>query len=316
MNKLNENLNFCNSYFHGFQDIIESKSAMQTIKGCGKILSGFTLIIPIIFGLGYFITQNQLNRLEKLCSRVTKNLNESPSKQPSQKELITFLSTRVLDKNQEKLYFDAAFKKLDAASQKMFFDSMSDKKALPEALKHIPQDVREVNIGLGQDPSKEMIDEAITQLHASRQLHTLTFDLSQTTYLTSGIKKLFATAIEVIHLESPFKNVHVDFDLKDDYAHLGDESRLNNALPASRIVHGIVYHLIKDSQLAKINLCFKSRDGTSSSLFINPSRLSKIPEEDLSNASRKDPLNSLIPSPNAKDIWLAYAGTDVYMPKE
>lgn len=311
---LNKNLDFYKSYFHGFQDLVEHKSVKQVIVGAGKILSGFTFIVPIIFGLGYLIAKNELNGLESLYARVSKNLNTINSEKPSQNDLITFLSTIVLDKNPEKHIFELAFKNLDSRSQRIFFDSMSDQKILANSLEYIPQDIREINIGFGFAPSEEVIEKVVTQLQVFKQLRTITFDLSQTTHLTRGVKNLFKLGVKIIHLKTQFKRFDVDFNLNRDYVQNNGLSTHNNALPASRLIRGVVYHLIKESKLAKINFCFKQDGQLNSAFFINPSRLGKISEEDLEGGPQNDPLNNFRPISKAKDIWLAYVGSNVYTP--
>ena len=181
MNEIKQSLKFYNSYFYGVHDIIRCKSAKQTALGALKIISGFTLVIPIIFGIGSLISRHKLHKLENLCDRVSKDLTSlDNTKTSSQKELITFLSKKVLDR--ENNDFETAFKRLNSTSQNTFFASMADIGALPDSLTYTPKDIREITVSFGKHPSMESIDKAIEHLSEFKQLHTITFDLSQTTH--------------------------------------------------------------------------------------------------------------------------------------
>lgn len=318
MNELNENLNFYSSYCPGVQDIFEFKSTAQAALGVCKFLLGSIFVVPIIFGVGYLITQYKLYELTSLCNRVSKALS-SNTEQLTQNDLITFLSKNVLDQDNKNDDFEAAFQRLDSTSQKMFFDSMADKGKLADSLTNVPKGIREINIGFGQNPASEMIDKTILQLCTFKQLHTITFDLSQTTHLTNGINGLIKKSIGVIKLDTLFAyGSKESFDLCDDrYYESYSVIASNNSLPASRIIHGVVYHLIKESALAHFNFSFKINPGELRPVYIaNPFRTAKISEEDSANASKKNPLNFNRPSEDAPDIWYAVTEDGLCMPTQ
>ena len=293
MNALNENLQFYGSYFHGVHDIIGFKSAKQVAFGALKILSGFTGIVPIIFAVGYLIAQNKLKNLENLCGRVSKALtSEVKGEQPTQNELIAFLSKVVLDSDSDNKNFEAGFSRLISSSQKKLFASMADNRLLVDALARVPKNMREITVSIGRNPPGEMIDQTIIQLCTFKQLHTATFDLSQTTRYTDDVQKLIKGSIARIEISKNFKSG-------------GYSNSSTNDTPASRIIAGIVDKLIKESALAQINFCFMQEPGAPRSVSLaNPSRLANIPEEDSKKAFESNPLNHLRPFPNAKDTWL------------
>jgi len=66
MNILKNNLNICGDYFKGFQDVKEHKSATKVGLGVLKVVSYATLLVPIIFGVGYLINKSLLSGLS-LC---------------------------------------------------------------------------------------------------------------------------------------------------------------------------------------------------------------------------------------------------------
>lgn len=318
MNRINENLNFYSSYFHGVQDIIEFKSAKQAAIGVLKIISGLTLVVPIIFAAGYYTSKHELHNLESLCGRVSKALKSIDNiEKPTQNDLIQFISKNVLDQDENQDLEAAAFQRLEPTSQKIFFNSMANKGMLVAALAHVPKDIREIHIGFGRNPSREMIDEAITQLSTFDQLHTITFDLSQTVYYTKGIESLFELSINTINLSSLFAySSEQSFELGRDSYNTGGVIISNNSLPASRLIHGVVYSLIKKNALARVNFNFKLKPGELNAVYIaNPSRMARIPKEDADHAAKSNPLNYMRPFPDAKDIWFAKTGNGFYYPK-
>jgi hypothetical protein len=312
MNKLKENVDFFGSYFHGIQDIIECKSAKQAALGAAKILSGFTLFIPLIFAVGFYISKNELQKLDTLCGRVSKALTSLEN--VIQEDLIKFISCNVLDKNGDQ--FVEAFDKLEPDSQIEFFNLMADSGELVTALTRVPDNIREIKIGFGQNPTRETLDNTISELCNFKLLHTITFDISKTTHYSNGIENLFKKSIDVIKIDSQFKSTSkVNFDIRNDRYQVSSVSCPNNSLPASRLIEGVVYHLIKESALAKINFKVNLYPGELCPMYIaNPSRMAKIPEDDVKQSKMNNPLNFMIPLPDAKDLWFAHGRNGYYHP--
>ena len=278
-------MDFFGSYFHGIQDIIECKSAKQAVLGAAKILSGFTLFIPIIFAVGYFVSKDELQKLDTLCGRVSSDLKSSEN--VNQNDLIKFISCNVLDKNGDQ--FDAAFKKLEPESQIEFFNSMADAGELVTALARVPKEIQEINMGFGLKPTREMLDDTISELCNFKKLHTITFDISKTTHYSKGVEDLFKKSIDVIKTNSQFKSANKEsFDIRNDRYVVSSMSCPNNSLPASRLIHGVVYHLIKDSTLEKINFKVEIDSGLDSPMYIAKGKVN--------------------------DQWFAQGKNDVYQP--
>lgn len=313
MNEVNNRINFYNSYFHGLQDILEFKSAKQTALGLVKILSGFTLIVPIIFGIGYLVSKHQLKKLESLCNKVSKALNSDTY--ATQKELIKFLSIKVLNHDQNQ--FEKAFNRLDYSFQEKFFAKMADKGVLVDALTLVPQDLKEINIDFGYLPSSEMIDKTIEQLSKFKKLHTINFNISKTTYLTKGIDHLFELSMKIIASAAYFKEVRADFDPKFDYAKNGAESRENNYMPAYRIIRGLSSILPKESQLARIHFKFKTGFGDrfTTATISNDARILKKLLEYGSAETKRHVLAEEDLGPPSHN-WVANTGWNTYLAKE
>lgn len=72
MSTINENLKFYGSYFHRIKDTIQCKSTR--LSGLGACLSSFTGVVPIIFGVGYFIAKSKLQELERFSDKLSQSL--------------------------------------------------------------------------------------------------------------------------------------------------------------------------------------------------------------------------------------------------
>lgn len=198
---------FYGGYFHGIEDIKEGQSIKQKALGTAKILSCLTIILPIIFGVGYLVAEHRLTGLKNLNTKVLNALKAGT--EPNPKELMEFLAISVIDNNPEN--FKSAFATLNPENQKQFFTSMIEQGRLPEALVLIPEGIAQISIDFGSNPSQEMIENAISALLGNQNLkdtsHKVTFDFEEAFskgVLTKAIEKRMNSEYSLSKSQSSF----------------------------------------------------------------------------------------------------------------
>jgi hypothetical protein len=138
MQALNNNVKFYENYFHASKEIFNPQTtAKEKAWAALKTVSLATLILPIIFGVGYLIAKVKLENATKLCDRVTKMLenqgktsekieNHQPA-QASQQDLVEYLVIKLQDGEADKNKFATVFKKLEPEFQGKFFAAAAEK---------------------------------------------------------------------------------------------------------------------------------------------------------------------------------------------
>lgn len=313
MNEANSRIDYYKSYFSGIKDIFESNSPKQTALGIVKILSGLTVIIPIYFVTKYLFAKVQLQSLKNLNDRVSKSLDSNSY--VSKNLLIEFLSMKVMDKDPNR--FEQAFMQLNDYGHRdpsEFFADMADKRLLSDALSLVPQNLKEIRIDFGYAPSSDMIDKSIQQLGNFKNLQSITFNIGKTTYLTKGIERLFEQTMSITKLHSYFNGVSADFDPQSDYAKNGAEGRINNYMPAYRILRALPSLLHKESRLEEIRFYFKAGfgDRLSESRVFNSAKRDKNRIECGSAKDKDYFFKEQDLDPPSENIWIAEVGKNHY----
>jgi hypothetical protein len=305
MNNLKSNLNYYHSYFRGIHDVFNFKSAKEVSLGLLKIISGFSLFIPIIFGVGYLITRKRLNDLQSLNLRVSKELGSSSNnKNLTSIDLIKFLSAKVLDN--DKVHFEAGFRMLSQGAQKDFFALMDSQGALVNALSYVPNGISELSVGFSKNLQKEAMEKTVKKLCDFKQLHTITFDLSQTTYLSKGVENLIKKGLSMMNRNVMFEGgLDVNFTLEGDSVAISGGNYPNKHLPMTCIINGLVNRLMKETPLATIKFNFIEEQGNLHPVsIVNPLRLQKVP----ASVEPKASLNYVQPFKDkpAEDKWILF----------
>ncbi|HEY4832245.1 MAG TPA: hypothetical protein VIH61_06780 [Waddliaceae bacterium] len=212
MNSLNSDLNFYKSYFNGVNEIFDfNSSAKEVAWGMLKAVSVLTLVLPVIFGVGYLIAKSRIENATNLCNRVTKMIenqgitiekvqNYQPA-QVTQDDLVEFLVIKLQDERTEKIdHLRTVFKKLELPFQGKFFAAAAEKGKLVEAMKLIPKDAKELVFNIGEKLlfygnfekaygiTKTMMDELKNQINEFTELKKITIDLSGSSYYTEKVE--------------------------------------------------------------------------------------------------------------------------------
>lgn len=261
MNYINNKINHYSSYFHGFQDLFEQKSAKKCLIGAVKIISYVSVILPVIFAIAYLSKTIEKNNLVKLRNRVTKSLDHNfKGKIPTQNEYIKFLTSKVRDKEND--VFGPIFEKLTPASQGRFFADTSKTGDLTQAMKYVPKGVTqlECNLGRFENPSKfeearVLISEFNNELSQFHHLNQMVLDLSG---IVSYSKRVEGALESRLKLSESFK--HINASCVGQYDMINDgygSCFLNNYSAASEAINGLINHFKAEKSLKKVDIRFK-----------------------------------------------------------
>lgn len=161
--KASEIIKQCQSYFHGFSDVIEHKTAPAVMVGVLKILSYILVLPPLIFVALYFanrrvavieITLDALldnSKALKTENIYAKTIPGTKSKFKAD-ELVNYLIGKldlVHASKKELERFQKAFYLLDFDSQALFFNRLAVAKDFTRAIDVIPRDLEYLNFSLG-----------------------------------------------------------------------------------------------------------------------------------------------------------------------
>lgn len=247
MNEINHNLKFYRNYFHGIQDIIEHQSATKVGLGLLKVITYATIIVPIIFEVGYLITQSKQQKLSNLYQRVSKAVQDAQI-QPSQQELTTFLIKKVQDEDYE--LFTSVFKQLNLESQRTFFKVMTEKDKFGQVLEKVPEDMTEMIIGFGDffstsdfQKAVDLIRQLIDRLNRFSTLKHLTIDMQEVAYCTP---KVIDFMKDFLALLPKFATVSKSFTIleQDGFGYQGAYIP-NNLTAASLVLYGLAKQMHK-----------------------------------------------------------------------
>lgn len=261
MISLKNNLNFFENYFNGVQDIVVNKSAKQLGLGILKIVSYVTLVLPIIFGVGYLIIQSKIKKMTNLYNRVSLVLKSQNADIKSiQKDLLAFASAKVKDGDYEE--FASVLSKLDHHSQDAFFAAMANTGKLIEVTDQVPEDKTDLRFHLGNfvnqtrfSKAGELAEEFLGKLDRFSELQNLHIDMSRVACIT---KKLSDGVQAYINLKRSFASASCG----SSYSEIEYLSVLGNVFPtnsgaARMVLNGMVdrFHT-SDSKLKKVSIRF------------------------------------------------------------
>lgn len=151
MQRIDKNLACCNDYLSGVQQIWKHESVCEILKGVGKTISYLTIVLPVIFGIGYLITERKKINLQNLYDRVITNLEDSNFNSLPQKDYINFLKSKVEDNQLNE--FEEVFRRLNGKSQQLFFAKMAEQSCLIQVMKILPKDLTKIEFSLGSPGS-------------------------------------------------------------------------------------------------------------------------------------------------------------------
>jgi hypothetical protein len=208
--KIQKELNEYANYLNGFKDVKEHKSVGKVLTGILKILS-YALVIP------YFYSKDRLKNCKKVVEMQSEYDNKIlnvfqktvPMQSVDQNELVNRLATKLKNfepdpnnsdvdidtKKDEKALFQKGFKLLDFKSQKDFFKQAAHQGFMEQALNWIPEDTKELNLTIGDWPSKQgysgflatpaqiknsqLIIKLLSDTQKLKQLNVIDLDLKQ-----------------------------------------------------------------------------------------------------------------------------------------
>ena len=259
MNKINDDLKFYGNYFNGIKDIKEHKSIGQVTLGILKIVSLATIVLPIIFGVGYIIAESKLNNLSELYTRVSQSFEpEFKSARPTQKEYIKFLFAKTQDN--EYSLFEKCFRQLESSSQNSFFRKTAQNGCLIECMKQTPKDLEKIEFNLGSflspcdfKKANALIDKFIEGLVSFQNQKEIVVDMT-------GVASLTQNAESNLRLLEEFKESNTSFSDEVDVVMLSSTyGEPNNLGGAKRMLYGLVKHLQQSIELEYIDVLFTNK---------------------------------------------------------
>jgi hypothetical protein len=266
VNKINDKLRFFSDYFKGFQDIRQHTSAKQVGLGVLKIASYATLLGPIIFGIGYLVTDSKKNKLSNLLNRVSLSLKpDFKGEKPTQKEYIKYIASKILDNDHDNV--ETVFSKITPESQGIFFAKMAKKDKFIEAVKKLPAQTKHLEFNLGKflgfsgdldssefDKANELTIDFIKELPRFKDAEKICVDLRGIAYYSRQVE---------IFLEILLRDYRYPFFTSSIYPHkIGTDSHdngfivPNNCGAAHNILHGLCIKLKEYDALKTVEIQF------------------------------------------------------------
>ncbi len=258
MNKINNDLQIFGGYFKGIHEIAEHKTIGKVALGILKVISYATLLVPIIFAVGYLIVNAKQNNLSSLYNRVTKALNPGFNGAiPTENDYIKFLAAKVQDK--EYSSFEAAFNELSPISQRVFFAKMSMEDNLIESMKQIPTDLTKIEFSFGDflgvwnfKKANNLIKEFLIELDSFDNFEKIVVDLTRVASYTHNVQLILDTSLSSSFISDPYGDA---VELSRTY------SEPNNISGAACALRGLIKHLQEHAETKSIDILFREFTG-------------------------------------------------------